>query len=88
MFVLDVLFDHIQQISSNIEIIGSLVQFAQFRQLMSELGHSRPKWAVRTMSGLPPASDRIADIAGGPFRSSNGLMYRSKQRRRGDGRRR
>jgi hypothetical protein len=36
MFVLDVLFDHIQQISSNIEIIGSLVQFAQFRQLMSE----------------------------------------------------
>jgi len=41
MFVLDVLFDHIQQISSNIEIIGSLVQFAQFRQLMSELGQKR-----------------------------------------------
>jgi hypothetical protein len=38
MLVLDALFDHIQQISSNVEIIGSLVQFAQFRQLMSELG--------------------------------------------------
>ena len=39
MLVLDALFDHIQQISSNVEIIGRLVQFAQFRQLMSELGH-------------------------------------------------
>ena len=29
MLVLDALFDHIQQISSNVEIIGSLVQFAQ-----------------------------------------------------------
>jgi hypothetical protein len=38
MLVLDALFDHIQQISSNVEIIGILVQFAQFRQLMSELG--------------------------------------------------
>jgi hypothetical protein len=38
MFVLDVLFDHIQQIASNVEIIGRLVQFAQFRRLMSELG--------------------------------------------------
>ena len=47
MPVLDALFDHIQQISSNVEITGSLVQFAQFRQLMSELGHSRPNWAVR-----------------------------------------
>jgi hypothetical protein len=26
MFVLDALFDHIQQISSHVEIIGSLVQ--------------------------------------------------------------
>jgi hypothetical protein len=26
MLVLDALFDHIQQISSNVEIIGSLVQ--------------------------------------------------------------
>ena len=41
MLVLDALFDHIQQISSNVEIIGILVQFAQFRQLMSELGQSR-----------------------------------------------
>jgi hypothetical protein len=39
MLVLDALFDHIQQISPNVEIIESLVQFAQFRQLMSELGH-------------------------------------------------
>jgi hypothetical protein len=36
MRVLDALFDHIQQISSNVEITGSLVQFAQFRQLMSD----------------------------------------------------
>jgi hypothetical protein len=41
MFVLDALFDHIRQISSNIEIVGSLVQFAQFWQLMSELGQDR-----------------------------------------------
>ena len=41
MLVLDALFDHIQQISSNVEIIGILVQFAQFRQLMSELGQDR-----------------------------------------------
>jgi hypothetical protein len=40
MLVLDALFDHIQQISSNVEIIGILVKFAQFRQLMSELGQS------------------------------------------------
>jgi predicted metal-dependent peptidase len=37
MLVLDALFDHIRQISSNVEIMGSLDQFAQFRQLMSEL---------------------------------------------------
>jgi hypothetical protein len=30
MLVLDALFDPIQQISSNVEIIGSLLQFAQF----------------------------------------------------------
>ena len=50
MPVLDALFDHIQQISSNVEIIGSLVQFAQFWQLMSELGHeksSRRAYVVR-----------------------------------------
>ena len=41
MFVLDALFDHIRQISSNVEIMGSLDQFAQFRQLMSELGQKR-----------------------------------------------
>ena len=38
MLALDALFDPIQQILSNVEIIGSLVQFTQFRQLMSELG--------------------------------------------------
>jgi hypothetical protein len=36
MLVLDVLFDHIQRISSNVEIIQGLVQFVQFRQLKSE----------------------------------------------------
>ena len=41
MLVLDALFDHIRQISSNVEIIGRVVRFAQFRQLMSELG-SKP----------------------------------------------
>jgi len=46
MLVLDALFDHIQQISSNVEIIGILVQFAQFRQLMSELGLGRVKTFV------------------------------------------
>jgi hypothetical protein len=51
MLVLDALFDHIQQISSNIEIMGSLVRFAQFRQLMSELGQSRTDFAGMTASG-------------------------------------
>jgi len=41
MLVPGALFDPIQQISSNVEIMGSLVQFAQFRQLMSELGQDR-----------------------------------------------
>jgi hypothetical protein len=45
MFVLDGLFDHIQQISSNIEIIGSLVQrFAHFRQLTFEVGQAASKY--------------------------------------------
>jgi hypothetical protein len=48
MLVLDALFDHIQQISSNVEIIGILVKFAQFRQLMSELGLG----CVKTKSDL------------------------------------
>src|SRR5215471_16223786 len=37
MLVLDGLFDHIQQISSHVEIIGSLVQ-SSFRQVMSGSG--------------------------------------------------
>jgi hypothetical protein len=57
MLVLDALFDHIQQISSNVEIIGSLVQFAQFRQLMSELGQSGHFGYVPVTSGLPPTPD-------------------------------
>jgi hypothetical protein len=36
MHVLDALFDHSHQISSNVEIIGKLVQCSVFRQLMSE----------------------------------------------------
>jgi hypothetical protein len=36
MLVLDALFDHIQQISSNVEIIGSLLQFARFRHLSEQ----------------------------------------------------
>jgi hypothetical protein len=31
-------------------------------------------WHVR----FPPVSDRTADIAGGPFRATTGLMHRSK----------
>jgi hypothetical protein len=54
MRVLDALFDPIQQISSNVEITGSLVQFAQFRQLMSESGHSRPNWTAGVLPGLAP----------------------------------
>jgi hypothetical protein len=26
---------------------------------MSEMGHSRPKWAVRAMSGLPPVATEL-----------------------------
>jgi hypothetical protein len=33
---------------------------------LADMGHSRPKWAVH---GLPPVSDRTADIAGGRFRA-------------------
>jgi hypothetical protein len=62
MLVLDALFDHIQQISSNVEITGSLVQFAQLRQLMSELRDSRPNWAVRACDRR--RADRIALQAG------------------------
>jgi hypothetical protein len=51
MLVLDALFDHIRQISSNIEIMGSLVRFAQFRQLISELGQSRTDFARMTALG-------------------------------------
>jgi hypothetical protein len=29
---------------------------------------------------LSPDSDRIADIAGGPFRANNGLLHRNKTR--------
>jgi hypothetical protein len=38
MHVLDALFDHFQQISSNVEIIGSLAQCSPIRQLPSESG--------------------------------------------------
>jgi hypothetical protein len=38
MLVLDALFGHIQQISSNVEITGSLHQFAKFRQLAAGAG--------------------------------------------------
>jgi hypothetical protein len=41
MLVLDALFDHIQQISSNVEIIGSLVRCSPISAMMSELGHDR-----------------------------------------------
>jgi hypothetical protein len=51
MFALDALFDHIRRISSNVEIIGSLVQFTQFWQLMSELGH-KPEMLVASTSSL------------------------------------
>jgi hypothetical protein len=34
MLVLDALFGHIRQISFDVEIIGSLVKFAQFPQFM------------------------------------------------------
>jgi hypothetical protein len=44
---------------------------------MSESGHSRRFDDVGAMSGLPPDSDRIADIAGDPFRATNRLMRRS-----------
>ncbi len=56
MFVLDVLFDHIQQIASNVEIIGRLVQFAQFRRLMSELGVRRDKAALSSGCKAHPAN--------------------------------
>ena len=38
MLVLDALFDHIQQISSHVEIIGSLSSARPCRRVMSELG--------------------------------------------------
>jgi hypothetical protein len=51
----------------------------------SALGPSRPNWAVRAMSGLPPDSNRIADIPDwqlranscrvGPFRVCGEMMY-------------
>jgi hypothetical protein len=55
MSVLDALFDHIQQISCNVEITGSLVQFAQFRQSMSELGVilDRIGLSARAIGGAP-----------------------------------
>ena len=64
MLVLDALFDHILQISSNVEITGDLVQFAQLRQLMPELGHSRPNRAVRVMCGVAPlaAEQRASEM--------------------------
>src|ERR1700730_1008697 len=46
----------------------------KLRRPMSELGHFRPNWALRAMSGLHPVSDRTADIAGGPFRANSGLI--------------
>ncbi|SRR6266849_6792737 len=62
MFVLDVLFDHIQQIASNVEIIGRLVQFAQFRRLMSELGpgcvKTCPSQGRPELFSQLPSSDR------------------------------
>jgi hypothetical protein len=36
MFVPDALFGHFQQISSHVEIIGSLVQRSPIRRVMSE----------------------------------------------------
>jgi hypothetical protein len=42
MLVLDALFDHIQQISSNVEITGSLVQFRLWRRTNLEKVDERP----------------------------------------------
>lgn len=50
MLVPDALFDHIPQISSDAEITGSLVQFAQFRQLMSRAMMERPPIPVTVRS--------------------------------------
>ena len=57
MLVLDALFDPIQQISSNVEITGSLVQFAQLWQLAAGAGdasYSRaPLFAENARPYLP-----------------------------------
>jgi hypothetical protein len=66
MFVLDALFDHIRQISSNVEIIGSLVQFAQFRQLMSELGQTRKCGRATGRSALPERPDIVSQACNVP----------------------
>jgi hypothetical protein len=52
MFVLDVRFNRIQQISSHVEIIGSLVQRSPCRQVMSELGQKR-RFELRPVTSGP-----------------------------------
>jgi len=43
MLVLDALFDHFQQISSNVEIIGSLVQCSPISAIDVRVGVSRDR---------------------------------------------
>jgi len=53
MLVLDALCDDFQQISSNVEIVGSLVGARPFRQLTSELGANPERLGT---SNLVPSS--------------------------------
>jgi hypothetical protein len=80
MLVLDALFDHIQQISSNVEIIGSLVQFAQFWQLMSELGSFAPQRRCPRHVRLSPDSDQTADVPDRQLRAKSGPRPSSMSR--------
>ena len=50
MLVLDALFDHIQQISSNVEIIEAWSSARPFQQLTSELGDSHQTETFATLA--------------------------------------
>jgi hypothetical protein len=70
MLVLDALFDHFQQISSNVEIIGSLVQCSPISAIDVRVGVITGNTLVEhETSALPPKADMRSGRS--PVQASN-----------------
>jgi len=60
MLVLDALFDHIQQISSHVEIIGAWSSARPCRQVMSELGQTEKNSLRENVFRVTPESEHCS----------------------------